>query len=336
MIYCSECGFEITDPKKPCPQCGHIMTEQEDTDNLITNMLEEDEFTPTFEDETEGETPSASETLESVFGPNGNVKEEKPKEKVDRKERRRERVKGLGDQLVNIMRFSLAAVIGLFVLSMFFNWLSLSGNGVNYGLLRDEGTQSFMYNDLEGKSIESLQSYNDALIVYSGMSLYRFSRNASEEYDAIEGPNGVPTASLASMTQRYYMMAMIFVFGISLVCLALVLVLRNLWGMAGVRNLAVVNFIIIGLNYLALRVPYMSMIAIKAKDVLTQRTEGYPRISMTMDGIAVDQAFYPYRLEMHRGFYFALIMLGLWLFISIILTEVRRRREEIAIEQTDV
>lgn len=389
-MVCSQCGAEMINAKLPCPECGHMMTEQEDMDNIIKDILEEDDYTPESEEvkseilkKEESNNPKISQIFGSGSKPSKETKKtkgltpkpttkpatkpitkpatkpttkpitkpttkptSKPSKQPPVSTVKKQGYKGkrkLGDTVVIILRYTLAAVIVLFSMSMFFNWFTLKENAVNYGMVRTEEVKAFMTSGLEDTTPEDLDVYlktsDVPIATFSGMDLYKFGRNATEPYMTIKGPSGIDNTSMVSLIQKYYMQAMILPMIISIISLIIVLVFRSLKGIGIVRNLTVVNLMVIGLNYLALKVPYFSMFAIKGKDVLGTTLGLKPsEISMTMEGVVAKSfdAFYPYEFYQERGFMFAMVMLGLWLLLGIILTEVKHRKDEIAIENGEI
>ena len=362
-MVCAKCGYEPIVLNQPCPECGHITVGKGDVKTTSQDTLEEDTYTPQFQvKKTTDEIKSSAMAIESVFGVspnNGKVKDnKKPSASAKTNKNNAKTTKGKapntqtpespkkpkqqktsellkGAKVIDGLRYTLAAVIVLFTLSLFFNWFALSGNAVNYGLVRDDITAPYMNTGLEGKSIAALEQYDDAILIFSGWDLFKFSQEASGLYQTITGPSGLPKRSLPSVIQKYYMMAIGLVLAINILSIALVLIFKGLKTMAWVRNFAALNFVIVGLNYLCLRVPFISMIAIRAKEVIGDKSI-IQRASMKFDGIALEDVYYPYDLGELKGFYFALIMLAVWLLIAIVLTEVKNRRDEIAIDNGDL
>lgn len=366
-MVCSQCGEVIVDAKKPCPACGHMMTEQEDMDNLIKVILEEDDYTPKFEEvpsdnsKKEDNKPNISTIFNNGTKPSKDpkvVKDQstvkqvtKPSKKPGAKpsakavtptSKKKEAVSKhpLGDLVVKVLRYTLAAVIVLFFVSMFFNWFTLKENAVNYGMVRTEEVKAFMYPGLENYSEEQLGSFlktsDVPIVIFSGMDLYKFGGSATQEYLTIKGPSGDDKTSMVAVVHKYYMLAMMIPMIVSFVSLVIVLAFKSLKGIDIVRNLTFLNLVVIGLNYLALKVPYFSMFAVKGKDLLGSALNLKPsEISMTMEGVVVKSldTFYAYGFQQENGFIFALVMLGIWLLLGIVLTEVKHRREEIAIEE---
>lgn len=331
---CSKCGAEIIDTKKPCTQCGHVVTEQEDMNTIIKNILEEDDYKPKFE-----EAASEDKTVKkpTVIGQKKKAKArpmEKLAEKPLQKSVKDTSSRSIGDKIVLGLRYLLAGLIVLFTLSLFFDWVTLSGNAVNHGVLRTEVIKPFIDSSIREHSIDSLESYDGPIITFSAMDIYKFGHQIGDSYKTVNGVAG-PSTSLVSLIQKYYMQSIFIMIIVNILSLLIVLVFKSLKGINIVRNLSVLNFAIIGLNYLGLRVPYFSMIAVKAKDLLSQ-TVAHPQIAMTRVGISFEDKHYAYVFQEKQGLVFAVVMLVLWLLVSIILTEVKHRRDEIAIDNGEI
>lgn len=355
---CAQCGAELIEKDLPCPQCGHKEPEQDEMDQMIQDILEEDEASPTFEEAGKEEDMSDAETISKVFGhekpsedtrvvgaktteAGGTRKTSFGKGKNEKTNKpaslgKSEGKKSFGDKVITGLRYSLAAVMVLFVLSLFFNWFTLKGNAVNYGVARTEAVQPFLSPEAAKFSIEQISAVSTGdplpIISFSGMDLFNFGRKASEPYKTVKSVSGVDATSVVAVVHSYYMQAVIVMVVISLICVAVVLLFPSLKGIDIVRNLSVVNLIIMGLNYMSLRFTWFSMFAVKAKDVIKQ---GNTALSVTTEpsGIAANDVFYRYMFFSERGFHFALVMMVLWLVLGIILTEVKHRKDEIAIEE---
>lgn len=335
------------------------MTEQEDMASIIKNILEEDTNTSKFEStdqmtsvdkkvgtsKNQEKTAKKSKELVASKGPkkSQSYQQTKPAKKMpttkkpmNQKEMKAvAKSKSIGDIIVNGLRYVLAGLIVLFTISLFFDWISLSGNAINQGMLRSDEVKPFLQEGIREHSVTSLESYEGPIVTFSAMDMYYFSNAIGDQYKTVIGPSGKDSTSLVSMIQKYYMKAVILLIVVNVVSLLMVLAIPSLKGISTVRNLSVLNFVIIGLNYLTLKVPYFSMFAVKAKDTLSQTIE-YPEIAITHNGITLNQSFYPYNVYEERGFVFALVVLGLWLVVGIILAEVKSRRDEIAIEKGEI
>lgn len=346
---CSSCGTELKDVKSPCPVCGTIMEAKDDMDIIIASILEEDDYKPKFEsvvsdlptgDKSVAVKPSITSRNKSnglksngkkpVNGNANGSRRNGGTTRVNRSSKAK-----LSDTIVDGFRYGLAAVIFLFTISMFFNWFTLGGNAVNYGMPRTEDITPFMYKAIRNNSVASLENYDGPIATFSAMDLYSFGRKATDIYGTVIGPSGAEITSIVGTVQRFYMQATILVLIINIVSILLILSFKKLQPVAIIRNLAVINALIIGMNYLSLYIPWFSMFAVKAKDILNQ-TDGYHQVSIVRTGIVFDDKAYKYEMFHERGFVFASVLLILWLVIGIILTEVKNRREEIAIDTGEI
>ncbi len=349
---CSQCGFDIKEATRPCPECGHMMTEQEDLDNIIKDILEEDAIEPTFPEETpekKVEKPKVKKStgfkmpklnLPKLVPSKEPVKTNEPVKANEKETTTKEH--SLGSIVVQALRFLLVAIILLFTLSLYFNWFTLNENAVNIGTIRTEENKPFLHSSIRDFEVDAVeaqirQSDTDTtpILVFSGMDLYQFGKLNETSYKTIVGPSGVDTLSVATLIHRYYMLAMFAVLLVNVLGVLILLIGRRLKGITIVRNLSMLNFVIIGLNYMALKIPFFSMFAIKAKDILNQSVD-YATISLKLDGVRMNETFYGYELHLLSGFKFSIAVLGIWLFVGIILSEVKHRRDEIAIEKGEL
>lgn len=250
--------------------------------------------------------------------------------------------RSLGDTAVMVLRYGLALVIVLFTISLFFNWFTLKGNAVNHGVVRTEEVEAFLYPGVANYSVEQMDAAISAsdsdplpIISFSGMDLYNFGRNAAEPYKTVKSISGTDTTSIVSVIHTYYMQAVILMVIVSVVSVAITLIFPSLKGISIVRNLSVINLFVMGLNYLSLRFTYFSMFAVKAKDLIKQ-ADSTLTVTTESTGIAANDVFYQYLFFDERGFRVAIVLMVIWLFIGIVLTEVKHRKDEIAIEQGEI
>lgn len=309
---------------------------KEDLDDIIQDILDEDEYVPKFEEASGDDKASTKVAEKDTSSKKSNLYKKNTKNVVKNKESNDNKKKNdYAKMAIMITRYLILGCVVLFFMSLFFNWFSLSGNAVNYGFIRTEATTEFLEMNVQPHKVADLESYSETIVTFSGDKLNKFSDVIEADYMTTTGPAGDEVKSIASLIHKYYMKSLVWLFVFTIIAALILAIFRGYKGIAIVRNLAVLNAIIVGLNYMALKVSYFSMFAIRAKDVLNQSTE-HMTLSMTKDGIAVDKVFYPYVLTEERGLYFALFFLGAWLVLSIILSEVKNREEEIAIENGEI
>ncbi len=315
-----------------------MKSEQEELDNIIQDILDEDEYEPTFPD-VNGQDKSTKDDLSGSKQKGKDKQKAKDKPKIKDKEKAKEKYndkdKSIPEMIVMITRYVTLASVILFFVSLFMSWFSLSGNAVNYGFIRGEETRPMMAQAVQPYEVENLEQYDKSLVAFSARDLYTFSGVMEEAYLTVRGPEGDEVESMSAKIHSYYLKSTVLLFVLTIIAALILAIFKGTKGISIVRNLAVFNGIVIGLNYMALKIPYFSMFAIRAKDIL-KSGEALLSVSMNKDGIAVDQVFYPYLMTEEKGLYFAAFCLGLWLFLSIILTEVKNREEELAIEKGEL
>lgn len=323
-----------------------MKTEDEELDDIIQDILGEDEFEPKFPESKKHKVASVNEVAPKNNRPGKTEKKiDKKTDKLDHNEKKKQvaqKTTKVGsaksehvEMAIKITRYVILGSAILFFMSLFFGWFSLSGNAVNQGYIRGEETVKFMDRAVQQYKAENLVQYEYELVTFSAKDLFSFSNVMEEDYLTVMEVDKTEKNSIAAMIHSYYMKAVILLFAMTLTAIAILLVFKRHKGIEIVRNLAVFNWLIIGLNYMALKIPYFSMFAINAKDVLNQSVER-GSISMTRDGIAFGQTFYPYIMTEESGLYVAAFFLTVWLVLSIVLCEVRNREKELAIENGDL
>jgi len=328
---CTECGKEIRTYLEPCEHCGHIEIENDDLDELLQDMLEEEDYEPTFpkkNKEGRGEDEAGKGRKQSIVSRHKKKSTMNKKVSVDRQSI-------YVVWAIKISRYMIIGSIILFFIAIFMPWFALSGNGVNTGYIRSESGKEFMPKVIQEHRIEDLITYQGVLVNFSGKDLYMFSKKIDEAYLTIHGVDNELRPSMVAKVHQYYMKAVFFLFLLSGTALVLLLLLKDYKGITIVRNLGIVNLLIVGVNYLAMKVTFFNLFIIEAKDQLGQLS-GHPKVAIKQAGIRYMDELYPYVMKEEVGFYLAIIALGIWLITSIVLSEIKNRDEEIAIENGEI
>lgn len=334
---CPECGNPIKGTDKVCPQCGVPLDKQDQMDEIIKDLLSDDEkkYEPKFKEvEPAVKKKEEATAKKSIKASPKNTKSEmtKAKTKTGTGKALPKGASKNGQVVVTILRLVMAASIGLFLISLFFNWFDLSGNGVNQGYIREGNYEKYMVSGAPERSVATLAEYEGALLQFSAIDLYTFGKDQAPLYKTIIGNDKQEKTSMVAVIGRYYMMASGLMIIFTLISLILSLISIKLGAMSWIRNLAGINVIIIAINYVALRLPFFNMMAVQAKSRLVEDI-AHPSATITSVGIAVDEVFYPFTLSETTGLYVAGVFLGIWLILGIVLAEVKNRRDEIAIER---
>jgi len=207
---------------------------------------------------------------------------------------------------------------------LFTHWFTISGTTIDYGFINNPYTQKYFQ-----------ETEDESYIELSGYDLFNYSRSASEEHRRIMNSDGDLSTSLQSVLHMYIMLAMAILMVTSLVACCVAFLYKKYVGIAIIRNLAIANLIIIGLNYLFLNITFLSAIAIRAKSVI-DRQKDFGTLHLTFNGISHDQYFYTYKVAENIGFYATMIALGIWLTLSIILYEMKNSEKVSAIENGEI
>jgi hypothetical protein len=314
---CQKCGYEISDANKPCLKCGFKAVKHKEVDQLIMSMIEEDDYEPKFKPKNQNGTTSKSKTKKTTT------------------KNTTTSTKSKGDVLILITKYMILLSIMIFVATMFFSWFQLSGSAVNLGVIRNAETEVMMNQPLREIIVDGSDDYDGAIITFTGYNLFTFAKATMNDYGTVTSRTDEVKLSLVSKANGYYMLGILVMIALCVIAAIVLIGFKRYKGLPMVRNVALLNIIILSLNYMALRIPYFSMIAVKAKDFLGQSMV-HPSLKLSMSGISMNQVFFPYTFVALRAFYVAVIALLVWLVLSVILSELKNREQEIAIENGDL
>lgn len=349
---CEKCGAKLSDVDNTCPNCKK---DSKSIDSRQIEVLREnivktakisskktEELTSEKVDksvlETKGvssDTKDVSKIMERVFDESSEVKsdssnsesssnESSSEIKENRKKSKKKKSKGSKKELVFI-RFLFAGVLLAFAISLFFNWFSLSGDAVNIGICRDGHVETFLNDEVKGKKAEDLYGYKGSLISFNPFKMIIYAKSVNDEHLIVADAKGEEKVSFASRLNRYYMFAMIILFASVLFSIVAILVSDKLKYINFIWALSIANAIVIGLNYMAIKVPYFNMFAIKAKSILKSK-DALASVKLSLHGISFKNQFFNYELTEEKGFYISLGLLLIWFLMSTVLKEVRYRK----------
>ncbi len=322
---CRECGNEMKKKDQPCEHCGYVMTQSEDMDTVLKTIFSEEG----------GAVSVATQSKTST----GSVKQH-PHNSKNRPVKNREgqgakrKNKNAGERMVVILRMSLAGVMMLFSISVFLSWFDIGGTAAYVGIVQNADSVKFINSEVVGHGLDEPMTNDVSVMSLSGWDIYRFARKYAAGYEYVTALDGSLKTSLVSVIQKYYMLAMLLVVITSFIGTVLVLATKSLRWYGVIRNFGVLNAVIIGLNLMAMKVTWLNMFIINAKDYFKQNQES-GQLSIVHNGITYEGSHYIYDVQLEKGVYIAFGLLLVWLILSIILVEIRGRREEKAIEQGD-
>lgn len=294
---CPECESIVDDNANVCHKCGHIFDDDtQDIENLIQDIIDE-------EDEEKMKLLGESQVI---------PKEDKKNHKKEETSKGEKEKIALNEIAIAITRYTIGLLMILSMVGALFQWFALSG----------EATYIVYQNDANP-------------IIFTGRSMFEFALEAGRTFSTLMAADGTQKRSLVGLINIYYMYGIGVYLMFSLIGLFIVLIFRRLNGVGVMRNLAMFNLLIIGLNVMALKVPYFSVFVLKARDIL--RFEN-PKMSvkLSFQGLAINTETYPYQVELLNGLYMTVGFIVAWLFLSAILTELKNKEELDLIDQEEL
>ncbi|MBC7960202.1 MAG: hypothetical protein H7X94_10075, partial [Vallitaleaceae bacterium] len=226
--------------------------------------------------------------------------------------KRRRAAKDLG---VKISKVILAVVITLFIISLFSPWFVFGGKATDLGFV--EKTPSML-----PKQIESV----DGVLMASPTTLVSFVFSHINDYKTTfkDAGNKISPLSVIHMgILMTFLLPLLLAIGA-----ALVLILKKGLGwLRFVKISSIITGLTICLNAFLLKFTYMNMFVIHAQSEL-KRMNALNGVDITSSGIKMNTSVYPYTLSFTNTFLIAMGFVGLWLLISAILVEIKRKRDE--------
>jgi hypothetical protein len=334
---CKKCGQLLSEKDRVCANCG------EPVDLEIKG--ETKEVTQGVEDENDYEDAGQKKAIESVEEPSSDASEaieeadieevdtvkkvELPKEpsiqealyeETNAKKTNKRSAKefiGKGFKLIT------ALSILLFIILMLFNWYNFGGEASYKGFAAI--TKSIMSEELAEFNGQIPEGFQGSYVVASPVNLIKHVIDYRGTYKSVVKTSGETKTSIFSILNIVYILLYI---GTILLGLISILILLFSKGLKGINFVKISSFItagVVGLNYLAFKVTYFSMIAINAQSNLIAET-GAVGVSMNKDGILINTTTYLYDFSLEPTFFKALICLGIWLAISTVLGEIKRNK----------
>ncbi len=362
---CKKCGAELNEIDNICPNCdkdvnladtGQIEVLRE---NIVkTSKMSPDKVKEIKEEKVEiefsegsktsADTKDVSKIIEKVFeelndGDKVGLeaddnKHKKSSEKVfkENNNKNSKKFNALIKEDLVFVRFLFAAVMIAFGVSLFFQWFSISGDAVNIGICRDGHMEAFLEDEVKDKKVEELHGYKGAYIKFTPFNMIIFARSMKDKHLKVMNAKGEESTSLASKMNKYYMYAMILLFVSVLFSVVAILINDKLKYINFIWALSIANAIVIGLNYLAMKLAFFNVFAIKAKSVLKAR-DALASVKISYLGVTFNDKFFSYNLTEEKGFYISLALLLAWFLMSTVLKELRYRKiNQVKIEKENL
>lgn len=224
-----------------------------------------------------------------------------------------------------ITKSILVLIIIAFIASLFSPWYVLGGSTTYKGFVeipKRIATKSFI-DAVEYKDTE----YEGDIVQLSPMDLVGYSLKHYSDYKYTLNSERNQHLSEFSIIHTVVILTHCFILLFAAISILIVLFQTGIRRIRAVKILSVISTIIIGLNYLWLKVTYINMFVIRAKAEIRSQ-DLLSGVSTTMQGIVVNRTFYSYSFYTNNTFVYALIFIGGWLVISSILTEIERKWKE--------
>lgn len=314
---CSNCGEALKDDAKVCFTCGEAIPKNE-IDSMIDDMIKEDD---------------ASKKKKVSVLPKKKVEKTK-NEKVDKNESPKASSdtkvedKPMFGKATRIIAYVNAIVIAVLLISMLFTWFAFGGRGTFKGFAKNQDNSQFMTEEVITMTSDQIEGLDPTVEVlnFSPKDLIDYGKLNNDVHKTLKNTKGEDKNSFASMIHLIYIKGFYIIAGLSLLSILLLVVDRKLRSVEWTRGISVLSIVIIGLNYAALKIPFFSMFALRARSIL-RLEEPLSAVTLNMNGVNVNNDFYPYMLIEKNGLYVALGACVLWFVLSTVLVEMKKDKE---------
>ena len=323
---CENCG-EIIEPLESgrCPNCDILIKEDavadHEVESIISEILSEEEEATKNQD-IDKKSADKKTTRKKSFG--------KKTPKVPKKPMKRS---------TEITRYITIGILLLTLLSVLFPWFSITGRGAVIGYQMNVKDEIYIKNlnpDIANLSQNSLLQVGEDQIVatFSPIDLVNYANAYEDAYRNVYDINGKEETSIVATIHILYIRGILVFLLLIAIAIVLLIVDKRLYTIEWNRGGSIFSLFIIGLNYIALKIPFFSMFASRTRSAL--RLDNYTNaVSINFNGIGVNNEFYPYGMVEEKGLFFALVVCIFWLVLTTVLIEMKKEHKEDT-EQKDI
>jgi len=325
---CSNCGEVLKDDASICFACGEAVPKN-DIDSMIDDMIKEDD-----EQKKKKTSVAPKKKIQKIK----TVKKDNIVKKANidstvkidysTEVKAEETKKPEFGKATRIIAYANAIIITVLLISMMFTWFTFGGRGTFKGFESVQDNSQFMTEEvklLKDEQIEGLDPTVE-ILKFSPKDLVDYGNLNQDAHKTLENTKGELKKSFASMIHLIYIKGFYLIVGLGLLSILLLVVDKKLKAIEWTRGISVLSIVIIGLNYTALKIPFFSMFALKARSIL-RIEEPLSAVTLNMNGINVNNEFYPYVLIEKNGLYVALVACVLWFIFSTVLVEMKKDKE---------
>lgn len=298
---CPNCNTLLDKDAVVCFACGQGITEamvlnnqgQDDRefDEVIQNLIMTDE--------------------------NEQVEDEVQLRQEQRKQKNMERQNRI--RSYSYVSYATLAVMFLFTVSLFLTWFTVRGTVAYMGYFYT--TQTAKYLDEEAKTF-SKEQLTENLNKVASFSPQQFLTYA-KEYVRNSGEH-----NLLAKLQVYYAEGLYVIYFLLLLCAGILVFDRKARFVEVIRISSILSVIFILLNTLAMKLPYINLIVLNAKNVLGESGASGRIIAKGLLILGKTKQELSYLADFRFGWYFSVILVALWFVMATILMEMGRSLRE--------
>lgn len=298
---CPNCNTSLDMDAEICFACGQEITEEikqkskgnrdKEFDELIQNLMMAEAITQDEED---------PETKMLLW----KEKEQKKEEAIQR---------------YQYVSYIGAVVILLFGVSLFFSWYTIRGTVAYHGYFYTEKTANNLYESVKAYSADKLIDQAEKVAAFSPNSFLVY----AQEYESNSDIQG-----LLAKLQIYYAKSLYLIYFLMIACL-LVLCLdkKGKWSEL-IRISSILAAVFVLVNTLAMKLPYINLIVLNAKRVLSAKGVATRVVSEGLYLYESTKQNLTYRTGLNFAWVMAVVLVALWFVLATVLMEMSRSLRE--------
>ncbi len=243
--------------------------------------------------------------------------EKEDKELLQRLEQKKQESKQqeLWQRRYRLISFVTIGVLLLFFASLFLKWYSISGTVAFRGYFYTAQTGRFLSEAVKAYSRETLVDQTEEVATFTPNQLLTYAK----EYEA-----NTEALGLLGNLQVYYAKGLVFVYFLLLASLAVLLLDRKGRWTEVIRMSSILAVIYILLNTLAMRLPYINLLVLNAKRVLSANGVASRIVAKGLFLFESSKQELTYQAELEIGWMIAVALAALWFVLAMVLTEMSR------------
>ena len=308
-----------------CPNCNTVL----DNEALVCFACGQEIPEEVRRQSLDDQDREFDEAIQSLIPDEDTEQEKELQQKLERKKKEAQKREGQRRQY----RYASWAALGvllLFFLSLFLKWYSISGTAAFRGYFYTAKTGRYLTDSVRLYSQEALTDRTDQVAAFTPNQLLTYVR----EYEANTEIQG-----LLSHLQIYYVKGLLLLYLLIAACAAVLFFDKNGHWSEVIRTSSILAVIFILLNTVAMKLPYINLLVLNAKRVLSAGGVSSRIVAkglLLLDGTrsllpegAGQELTLTYQAGLEARWFMAAVLAALWFVLATVLNEMSRAMNDV-------